>query len=372
MNVAKEPEITGVRGPETLPPASPSNPPPVPPVSAVLKQEEKEIKLSTNSDLQQPSGPARSPSAALLACNEAMNIEPQKQLETDTCEHNQSRGDTSPPHPESHDDTSSHRKGSTSSSLLPAARPSPALAPVDSSSHGQSSKPVKSGEQLLPKSGLPSLEDAPSVGKARKRKHRQGMEPIPFGIAKLILAVEEVEGERDPKASEEMTEVCGNTMCGAKHVKDETRNGWTKWELDDGSGYRWLCGVCSEAYKEGQYCIYCGQIYTDASENCSVLDGKDWVGCEECPHWVHVDCEAKVGGEKRIRELLETEEYKYRCGECRRKDKAGRKKARPAKSDKSATPNKGKAKSPKRKTPSPKNNSESEKKAGTSTTHSGK
>lgn len=148
---------------------------------------------------------------------------------------------------------------------------------------------------------------------------------MPHGIQLLIKAVDTVEGETSTSANPKMVERCGNALCSETHVEDDTKNGWTKWELNDDNGYRWLCGPCSTAYQNGQYCLYCEQIYWDASADCSLLDGKDWIECEGCRRWAHVDCEVQLGEEKKIKELLATEDYKYHCGPCRQQADKGKK-----------------------------------------------
>jgi hypothetical protein len=79
-----------------------------------------------------------------------------------------------------------------------------------------------------------------------------------------------------------------NTLC-----KRETEQGWTKLKIDyiSGNGNKqnaWLCPNCARAYRKGQYCCICYQIWKDDDTIC---DGKDWVECNSCGRWVHIYCE---------------------------------------------------------------------------------
>ena len=54
------------------------------------------------------------------------------------------------------------------------------------------------------------------------------------------------------------------------------------------------CVYFFKRYKKGQFCCYCEQIYHETDFNADV-DGKDWIGCDLCDRWVHIDCEEKHG-----------------------------------------------------------------------------
>lgn len=74
-----------------------------------------------------------------------------------------------------------------------------------------------------------------------------------------------------------------------------------------------ICKQCFDAFKKQQYCYYCSQIY---DENSSYSDGKEWIGCEECNHWHHIDCEA-ANDIPDIQELSKQDSFKYTCPFCR-------------------------------------------------------
>jgi len=69
------------------------------------------------------------------------------------------------------------------------------------------------------------------------------------------------------------------------------------------------------SYKKNQFCCYCHQIYQETSLNADV-DGKDWIGCDTCERWVHIECEQKKGIHQ-IRKLQQKEQYEYQCLVCR-------------------------------------------------------
>lgn len=100
-------------------------------ISEISIQEVKETNGQIKVDpAHGPTDPAVNVTT-ILECNEAMSIDSLHPFDSDTCERNHSRGDSTPQLPESHDDSSNHRKASTNS-VLPAARLSPSLAPTDS------------------------------------------------------------------------------------------------------------------------------------------------------------------------------------------------------------------------------------------------
>jgi len=80
-----------------------------------------------------------------------------------------------------------------------------------------------------------------------------------------------------------------------------------------------ICKTCYDAYKRDQFCIYCQQIYVDDTTTAS-NDDKDWVGCEDCGRWNHIECEAE-NGQKNIKQLVDgKKDYKYFCPDCKGKN----------------------------------------------------
>ena len=95
--------------------------------------------------------------------------------------------------------------------------------------------------------------------------------------------------------------VCENSICPKQYVEigNEPKNFWTRRQLH-GNKYSWLCDVCSHAFKNKQFCDYCKQIYFDENEYLA-NDGKDWVECESCNKWNHIDCEVERSGNPELR-----------------------------------------------------------------------
>ena len=75
---------------------------------------------------------------------------------------------------------------------------------------------------------------------------------------------------------------CENKNCELKSSKKNSKVSWTKIKISK-SKSKWLCSVCSKAFKNKQYCYYCVSIYKDNVNN---FDGKDWICCDLCDSWV--------------------------------------------------------------------------------------
>ncbi len=134
-------------------------------------------------------------------------------------------------------------------------------------------------------------------------------------------------GELANKAGEKKTAdgsgceplVCGNKLCAAKCKRGQEKD-WTRKKLD--SDTVWLCKLCSRAFSQRQYCEHCKQIYVDTSGTGAVVDGLEWIQCEGCRRWTHVQCEARRGCHD-IEALMLDPEFVYRCARCRKLGKAG-------------------------------------------------
>jgi len=110
---------------------------------------------------------------------------------------------------------------------------------------------------------------------------------------------------------------CENKNCDSKGNKKNTKQNWAKIKIAKGKT-KWLCGVCSKAFKNKQYCYYCISIYKDNNNN---FDGKDWICCDLCDSWHHINCE-KIYNNKNIDKYLkQNPDYKYICPWCRSKEK---------------------------------------------------
>ncbi len=93
----------------------------------------------------------------------------------------------------------------------------------------------------------------------------------------------------------------------------------------------WLCGQCSRAYNNNQYCDFCIQIYLDSGDYADT-DGKEWIECESCKKWEHIECEIKEGYNK-LPELIAQDSstgFQYFCPNCRKKKGCSPPKSKPA------------------------------------------
>ena len=71
-----------------------------------------------------------------------------------------------------------------------------------------------------------------------------------------------------------------------------------------------LCKSCSSALEEGNFCYYCNVIYRDG-----LRDPKNWVECDFCRGWEHINCEIEKGKKyKEVKDLIE--EKHYMCPIC--------------------------------------------------------
>lgn len=78
---------------------------------------------------------------------------------------------------------------------------------------------------------------------------------------------------------------CENKNCDSKGTKKNMKQNWVKIKISKGKS-KWLCNICSKAFKNKQYCYYCISIYKDNNNN---FDGKDWICCDFCDSWV-INC----------------------------------------------------------------------------------
>lgn len=119
------------------------------------------------------------------------------------------------------------------------------------------------------------------------------------------------------------TRKCFNRLCLTDANNDSL---WATQKVHNNT----VCKVCYDAFTKGQYCHYCQQIYLD-DETSASSDDKDWIECESCKIWNHMDCETEHGL-KSLRILLNKDEnYKYYCPNCRTNNKAFKAPLKPAK-----------------------------------------
>ena len=83
----------------------------------------------------------------------------------------------------------------------------------------------------------------------------------------------------------------------------------------------WLCSQCHQAWKNGQFCYYCGVIYREYRGTKGFNDHKSWIGCEYCKNWEHIQCEEAKGFYSNLSQLIKKDKhFKYKCPFCRKKE----------------------------------------------------
>lgn len=83
----------------------------------------------------------------------------------------------------------------------------------------------------------------------------------------------------------------------------------------------WLCSQCHQAWKNGQFCYYCGVIYREYRGTKGFNDHKSWIGCEYCKNWEHIQCEESKGVYTNLSQLIKKDKhFKYKCPFCRKKN----------------------------------------------------
>lgn len=127
------------------------------------------------------------------------------------------------------------------------------------------------------------------------------------GLFYLIEALNDIESKNQKIP-------CGNKFCSEVTSQNTKEEGWTRRKIQ--GKLTELCKECSQAYKQKQYCDYCKQIYTDTSDTGAIVDGLDWIQCEQCKRWTHIQCECKEGTYKI--EILSKPEIRYHCRDCRK------------------------------------------------------
>ncbi|CAD8149776.1 unnamed protein product [Paramecium pentaurelia] len=71
-----------------------------------------------------------------------------------------------------------------------------------------------------------------------------------------------------------------------------------------------FCEKCLRLYTRGNYCDFCEQIYSNGAND---QDEQEWIQCDVCQKWNHLNCEAKFRNQN-IKQ--ETENQVYHCLNC--------------------------------------------------------
>lgn len=109
---------------------------------------------------------------------------------------------------------------------------------------------------------------------------------------------------------------CDNKVCLLSAPKNSEL--WVRTKTHKG---KWsnFCKTCHTAWKNGQFCFYCAIIYAD-NAGTHYHDTKNWVMCDYCEMWQHIQCEEQNGYYSKLSNLLEDTEFKYMCPLCRKKN----------------------------------------------------
>ena len=177
----------------------------------------------------------------------------------------------------------------------------------------------------------------PEKGMRRRSKRKQSTvsnidkplehnRKMPIQLYFLIEAINRDQAEEmaDSSNDQAVSQInCGNKLCTKVRTKGASEDGWSKRKI--GEIYTWLCEDCSNAFVSKQYCDFCKQIYTDVAQEGAVVDGLEWILCESCGGWTHIECEAEKGYDD-IRNLLDDPQFTYNCPECENAGSLGKKK----------------------------------------------
>eukprot|EP00211_Chloroparvula_japonica_P016102 CAMPEP_0119131932 /NCGR_PEP_ID=MMETSP1310-20130426/10962_1 /TAXON_ID=464262 /ORGANISM="Genus nov. species nov., Strain RCC2339" /LENGTH=200 /DNA_ID=CAMNT_0007122529 /DNA_START=128 /DNA_END=730 /DNA_ORIENTATION=- len=102
---------------------------------------------------------------------------------------------------------------------------------------------------------------------------------------------------------------CHCENCGSTNTP-QWRKGWYSKVLGK---HVLLCNACGLKYSKNQFCPYCYFVYSRSSKNKhdDREAGRQWLSCQRCQRWVHLDCEQRYGDhEGRI------DKQKYVCPSC--------------------------------------------------------
>lgn len=80
-----------------------------------------------------------------------------------------------------------------------------------------------------------------------------------------------------------------------------------------------LCNACGLKYSKRQYCCYCKFIYNMKEDVLS--QQSNWMDCDSCRRWVHIDCELKYGNTFTFDGKKYHGPAKYFCPDCQQEQK---------------------------------------------------
>ncbi len=135
-------------------------------------------------------------------------------------------------------------------------------------------------------------------------------------VDKGLTSYEEMLSVSTPLIDDDLVKYCDNTICHASGPKKSKI--WVK--VKNKNNVMILCTTCADAWNNKQFCFYCNVIYTDNASTSSYYDTKNWVMCDYCEMWQHIQCEEIQGYYQNFPKLLEDSLFKYMCPLCRRKE----------------------------------------------------
>jgi hypothetical protein len=135
-------------------------------------------------------------------------------------------------------------------------------------------------------------------------------------VHKGLTSFEELLSDSPTLGDENMFQFCGNSICRFSGPKKSKI--WVR--VKNKNNVMNLCTTCAEAWNNKQFCYYCNVIYADNATTSCYYDTKNWVMCDYCEMWQHIQCEEIQGFYLNFGQLLEEKEFKYMCPLCRRKE----------------------------------------------------
>ena len=171
---------------------------------------------------------------------------------------------------------------------------------------------------LLINSAVKLIEEGLHLGnlKSLRRKSTTLLKRKPNSFTLKIQPSQEHEEHSSPSTDSNFK--CGNRICPVIFTKKS--NLFHAYISSIGKSV-FLCNLCYQAFKNGQYCYYCGIIYRKYKGTKGFNNHKTWIGCEYCSNWEHVQCEEIKGVFHNLSKIIKKDKkFKYKCPSCRNEE----------------------------------------------------